>query len=226
MNDIHVNCIIDPSVEIGVGNKILPNTIIYGPAKIGDNNIIGPGVVIGMPGQDTRDKYYESSHSRIEIGSGNIIREFTSIQKPCYEDVTKIGNNTFLMHGIHIPHDAILQDDVVVTPGCVLAGVTKILRGASLGISSAVHQRSVIGHYSMISMSSCVTKNIRPFTIYTEGKKPRLNRYAIEKFGFSEYMDEITKYVRDGVMPESKKILDLVLEFETLHTASKRTLYE
>lgn len=211
---------------MGSGNEILPNTIIYGPTRIGDNNKIGPGAIIGMPGQDTRNRNYDSSQSIIEIGSLNIIRECVSIQKPCYEEKTVIGNGTFLMHGAHIPHDAIVQDDVVVTPGCVLAGIVKILKGASLGISSAIHQRSVIGHYSMIGMSSSITNNVKPFTIFAQGKRPRVNRYAIDKYGFSEYQDEIINYVLHGVEPRSEVISLMVEEFNLLHALSKRPLYE
>ena len=226
MNKIHSSCIIESGVSFGVGNEILPNTIIYGPVKIGDNNKIGPGVVIGMPGQDTRNRSYDASQSIIEIGSDNIIREFSSIQKPCYEDKTVIADRTFLMHGVHIPHDAILQDDVIVTPGCVLAGIVKVLKGASIGISSAIHQRSVIGHYSMIAMSSSITKNIKPFTIFTPGKPPRVNRYAIDKYGFHEYQDEIINYVLYGIVPKADPLLLMVDEFNTLHNLSKRPLYE
>lgn len=225
MNEIHSTCIIADDVEFGCNNKIMPGVIIYGPTKIGSNNIIGPNVVIGMPGQDTRDKYYDSSRSRIEIGDGNIIREFSSIQKPCYSDITKIGDNNYLMHGVHIPHDAVIQDDVNIAPGCVLAGITTVLRGASLGICSAVQQRSVIGHYSMLAMQSSVSKNIKPFSIYAEGKPPRVNRYAIEKFGFSELQDQIIKYVKESILPQDEILLGMVEEFERLHIDSKRPIY-
>ena len=225
MNNIHSSCIIDSSVELGNNNTIMPNTVIYGPTRIGNNNKIGPGVVIGMPGQDTRNRNYDASNSIIEIGDDNIIREFVSIQKPCYESRTFIGNRAFIMHGVHIPHDAILQDDVVVTPGCVLAGIVHVLRGANIGISSAIHQRSIIGHYSMIAMSSSVTKNIKPFTIFTPGKPPRVNRYSIEKYGFNDYFDEIKNYVLHDVNPASKILRDITDEFELLHSLSKRSLY-
>jgi UDP-N-acetylglucosamine acyltransferase len=225
MNQIHPTAIIDDRVELGNNNIILPNTIIIGPTKIGDGNIIGPNVVIGSPGQDTRNPRYDSSDCYIEIGSNNIIREFSAIQKPCYRDITKIGNNVFIMQSVHIPHDAVLYDNVVVTPMCVLSGITTLLTGANIGIGCGLHQNSVVGHYSLIGMGSSLVKNIRPFTIFVTAKKPRVNYYALKKFNLEEQTDEISRYVLEGVMPISDHVLKMVDEFERIHKDSKRELY-
>lgn len=226
MNKIHHTAIIDGNVILGDNNEIGPYSIIHGPTTIGDGNLIGPHTVIGTPGQDTRNRRYNSSECVIEIGSNNIIREFTAIQKPCYRDITRIGSNVFLMQSVHIPHDAILEDEVVITPMCVLAGITHVLQGANIGMGATVHQYSVIGQYSLVGMGSAVTKNIRPFSVYVPEKPNRINNYAVEKFGFLEYQDEISRYVKEGTIPSSDKLLFLVEKFEKLHTDSKRGLYK
>lgn len=226
MNKIHPTSFIDPNVELGDGNEILEYVVIKGPTKIGNNNIIGPHVVIGSPGQDTRNPRYDSSNCYIEIGDNNIIREFTAIQKPCYRDITKLGSNIFLMQSVHIPHDAILHDGVVVTPMCVFGGITTFLKAANIGMGSSVHQFSVIGHFSMVAMGSAVTKNIRPFTTYVNGKKPKVNVYAVKKYEMMDYIDEINAYVLEGKQPTSDKILSYTEEFEKLHIDSHRKLFE
>lgn len=225
MNKIHPTAIIGVDVELGINNEIGAYSIIEGPTKIGNNNIIGNHVIIGSPGQDTRNPRYDYSNCRIEIGDNNIIREFTSIQKPCYRDITKLGNNIFLMQSVHIPHDAVLYDDVVITPMCVLAGITTVLKGANIAMGSTIHQYSVIGHFSLAAMGSAVTKNIKPFTIFVPGKNPRVNQYAVEKFGFNDYTDEIRKYVLEDISPTSDEILKVTEEFSRLHVDSKRPLY-
>jgi UDP-N-acetylglucosamine acyltransferase len=225
MNSIHPTAIVDDRVVLGNNNVIGAYTVITGPTLIGNNNIISPHVVIGGPGQDTRNPRYDSNECRIEIGDNNIIREFTAIQKPCYKEVTKVGNNVFLMQSVHIPHDAILDDDVVITPMCVLAGLTHILNGANIGMGSSIHQYSVVGQYSLVGMGSALTKNIRPFTIFVQGKQSRPNLYAIEKFKFSDYTDEIIKYVKEGKSPTSDRIIEIVEKFEKLHMESKRSIY-
>ncbi len=225
MNNIHQTAIIDTNVQLGENNLIYPNTIIYGPTTIGDDNIIGPNVVIGMPGQDTRNPRYDSSNCQIVIGNRNIIREFTAIQKPCYESLTALGDDIFLMQGVHIPHDAQISNKVVITPMCVLAGIVKILEGANLALGCTVTQNSVIGHYSIVAMGAAVLKNIKPFSRYIPGKSTSVNEYAIKKFGFQEYFNEIYDYVMNDVPPKSKIILDMVDEFNSKHINSGRPLY-
>jgi UDP-N-acetylglucosamine acyltransferase len=224
-NNIHPTCIIEGDVKIGRVNKILPFTIIIGPVDIGDNNIIGPNVVIGSPGQDTRNPYYDSSNSKIIIGSNNIIREFTAVQKPCYRDLTKIGNGVFLMQSVHIPHDAIIQDKVVITPMVVLAGITNIMVGANLGMGCSVNQYCVVGAYSIVGTKAPLMKNLKPFSRYVPGKELSVNKYAINKFDFMDFEDEITKYVIENKQPVSEKILSIIDEFDTLVIASKKETY-
>lgn len=225
MNEIHPTAIIGERVKLGKNNVIYPNTIIYGPTEIGDDNLIGPNVVIGTLGQDTRNPRYDSSDCRIVIGNRNIIREFTAIQKPCYESLTILGDDIFLMQGVHIPHDAQISDKVVITPMCVLGGITKILEGANLAMGCTINQYSVVGHYSIVATGAAVMKNVKPFSRYVPNKPITVNEYAIKKFGFEDYADEIRNYVLNDVLPGSKRILEIVDEFNGKHIKSGRSLY-
>lgn len=224
-NQIHSTAIIDASVKIGENNVIHPNTIIYGPTEIGDNNIIGPNVVIGTPGEDTRNPRYDSSMSPIFIGNNNIIREFTVIQKPCYREETRLFNDIFLMNGVHVPHDAILEDKVVVTPKCVIGGISTILKGATLGMGCTVHQYSIVGQYSIVATGSSVLKNVKPFSRFIPGKQISVNDYAIIKHCFEDYREEISKYVLEDVKPKSEVVGKLVERYSKLHIDSKRREY-
>ena len=225
MNQIHHTAIISNNVSLGKGNIILPYTIIHGPTEIGDDNIIGPHVVIGSPGQDTRNRYYDSSNAFIKIGSRNIIREFTAIQKPCYQDITELGSDIFLMQSVHIPHDARLEDKVVITPMSVLAGITRIMEGASLGMGATINQYCVIGQFSMVAMGAPVMKNVKPFSRYIPNKPISTNEYAIKKFGFELYQSEIEQYVLNDTVPSSEKIKKVIEHFLESHKNSKRDLY-
>jgi UDP-N-acetylglucosamine acyltransferase len=225
MNQIHPTAIIEPNVIIGENNIIHPYTVISGPTEIGNDNIIGPNVVIGMPGQDTRNPRYDSSNCKIIIGNRNIIREFTAIQKPCYESITSLGHDIYLMQGVHIPHDAQISDKVVITPMCVLAGITKVLEGANLGMGCTVNQYSVIGQYSIVATGAVVMKNIKPFSRYIPKKPISVNEYAIKKYGFEEYVDEIYAYVINDAEPKSETIIKIVENFNNLHVLSNRGIY-
>lgn len=225
MNKIHTSVIIEGDVEIGDNNEILPYSVLIGPLKLGDNNWIGPNVVIGTPGEDTKDPRHDSSQKRIEIGNNNIIREHVAIQKPCYEDITRVGNDTFLMHGAHVPHDAILYDKVTLAPNVVVGGICKLFKGANIGMGATLHQYSVIGHFSIVATNAAALKNVKPFSRFIPGKPISVNNYAINKFGFEEYEDEIFSYVLENEKPKSEIILKIVEEFEELHFKTGRKLY-
>lgn len=225
MNQIHPSVIITGDVKLGKNNQILPYTCLTGPLEIGDDNLIGPHVVIGSPGQDTRNPRYDSSEKPIKIGSRNIIREFTAIQKPCYEDLTCIGDDVYLMQSVHVPHDAHIEDKVVVTPMVVLAGITRILEGANLAMGSTVSQYCVVGQYSIVATGAAVLKNVKPFSRFIPGKPLSVNDYAIKKYGFEEYRDEIEAYVLHGAAPQSPRISAIVEHFNVRAEASQRSVY-
>jgi|TARA_B110000240_G_scaffold43745_1_gene49297 UDP-N-acetylglucosamine acyltransferase len=225
MNEIHSTAIIGKDVILGKGNKILAYTIIMGPTEIGNDNIIGPNVVIGSPGQDTRNPRYDSDDCFIKIGNRNIIREFTAIQKPCYESITSLGDDIFLMQSVHIPHDAQLENKVVVTPMCVLAGLTRILEGANLGMGATINQRCVIGQFSIVATGAAIMKNVKPFSRFIPNKPTSINNYAIKKYGFTDYEDEISEYVLNDIEPSSIELVKIVNHFNQLHLSSNQKLY-
>lgn len=224
-NDIHPTAILNGGVHLGNGNVVLPYTVLTGPLDIGDNNLIGPLTVIGSPGAHTRDPRYDSSQSAMTIGSNNIIREHVAIQKPYYRDATRVGNGTYIMQNAHVSHDAVLEDDVVLAPGVGLAGSVCVLRGANVAIGCTVHQHCVIGQYSIAAMGAAVTKNIRPFSRHIPGRPLSVNRYAIEKHGFSGKETEIERYVLHGQQPKSPDLISIIEHYMTVHQASGRQEY-
>lgn len=224
-NRIHPTAILDGGVTLGANNVVLPYTILTGPLDIGDDNIIGPHTVIGSPGQDTRNPRYDSSRSHVRIGSRNIIREHVAIQKPCYGDITSIGDDTYIMHNAHIAHDTRIEDKAVVTVGVVLAGLVHVLEGASLGLGCLLHQHCVVGQYAMAAMGAVVTKNIRPFSRYIPGQPTSVNLYAVRKFGFEALEEDITSYVLHRTQPASPILTRMVDHYLQASHRSQRPEY-
>lgn len=213
-NKIHPTAIIGKNVEMGYGNVILPYTIIEGNVRIGNNNVIGPHVIAGCPATDTKHVDYGYENSCVYIGDNNEIREFSLIEQPCYEEHTIIGNNVFIMQGVHISHDVWVQDKAVITNTSVLAGIVKVMEGANIAMACTINQYTVIGQYSIVATNSACMKNVRPFSRYIPGKPISVNKYAIEKYGFTEYYEEIEDYVLRDIPPHSEKISSIVSEFD------------
>jgi UDP-N-acetylglucosamine acyltransferase len=129
------------------------------------------------------------------------------------------------MQSVHIPHDCQIEDKVVITPMCVLAGLTRILKGANLGMGATINQRCVIGQYSIVATGAAVLKNVKPFSRYIPNKKISVNNYAIKKYGFTSYEEEISKYVINDTKPNSDVIKKIVNAFNKRHISSKQKLY-
>jgi UDP-N-acetylglucosamine acyltransferase len=224
-NKIHSTVIIEGNVEIGVNNVIHPFTVLIGPLKIGDNNIIGPHVVIGSPGQDTRNPRYDSKAHKVSIGNNNIIREFCAIHKSCYGEITEMKNDIYVMQGSSINHDVVVEDKVVIASNVAVAGLVHLLEGSYLGMGVTVNQRCVVGHYSIVAQGVPVVKNIKPFSRHIPKKLISVNKYAIQKYGLSEFENEITNFVVNNNAPSSQRINLMTDQFYQLHLNSKKELY-
>lgn len=214
MNKIHPTAIIGPDVSLGDNNTIGAYAIIDGNTVIGDNNQIGPHTAIGMPATDTKKVDYGFENPHLEIGDNNIIREFCVVEQPCYEALSKIGNDVFLMQGVHLSHDNILKDHVVITNQCVIGGIAKLLDGCDLGMGCTINQYSIIGHYSIVATGAACMKNVKPFSRYIPNKPISVNLYALKKYGFMDCLDEITAYVMEGAQPTSERVKTIVDEFD------------
>jgi UDP-N-acetylglucosamine acyltransferase len=213
-NDVHPTAVIEGDVQLGERNVIGPFCHLRGPVIMGDDNQLTSHVCIGLPGQDTREPRYDDSDKRVVIGDRNTIREFTSVQKGCYEDFTYIGNDVFLMQSVHVPHDAHLEDHVVLTPMVAMAGLVRVLRGANLALGSGVLQHLVVGQYSIVAAGSMARKHVRPFTRSIPGKDDGVNHYAVQKFGFADHATDIAEYVLEGRTPQRGPVRDVIAEYE------------
>ena len=113
--------IIGEGVEIGSGTWIGPHVVIQGNTKIGQNNKIFQFCSLGDVPQDIT---YQDENTVLEIGDNNIIREYCMLSRGTQKGggVTRIGNNNFLMAYVHIGHDCIVGNEVVMVSYSALSG--------------------------------------------------------------------------------------------------------
>jgi len=178
---------IGPKVYIGKGTIIKPHTYIEENTKIGKNNIIGPYAVIGTPPQHLE---YKGEETWVEIGDGNIIREFATIHRGTAKDqgLTRIGNNCMLMSYVHIAHDCFVEDNVIMANGATLGGHVRVGKRVVMGGFSAVHQFCRIGAYAFIGAMSGVDKDVPPFVkvFGIPAKIQGLNLIGLRRAGFTK----------------------------------------
>jgi UDP-N-acetylglucosamine acyltransferase len=178
---------IGPKVYIRKGTIIKPHTYIEENTKIGKNNIIGPYAVIGTPPQHLE---YKGEETWVEIGDGNIIREFATIHRGTAKDqgLTRIGNNCMLMSYVHIAHDCFVEDNVIMANGATLGGHVRVGKRVVMGGFSAVHQFCRIGAYAFIGAMSGVDKDVPPFVkvFGIPAKIQGLNLVGLRRAGFTK----------------------------------------
>ncbi len=198
------NVVIEPfvtiykDVVIGEGTWIGSNVTIMDGARIGKNCRIFPGAVISAPPQDMK---YKGEASTLSVGDNTVIRECVTLNRGTALDknTTTIGANCLLMAYVHIAHDCVIGNNVIIANSVQLAGHIEVQDFAFIGGASAVHQFVSIGAHSIISGGSLVRKDVPPYT--KAGREPLsyvgINSVGLRRRGFSsEKINEIQDIYR------------------------------
>ena len=152
---------IQGDVVVGEGTWIGPNAVLMNGARIGRNCRIFPGAVIGAIPQDLK---FAGEHTIAEVGDGTTIRECVTINRGTADRLkTAVGSNCLLMAYVHLPHDCILGNNIVIANSVNLAGHVTIDDWAILEGNVAVQQFIHIGAHSFIAGASLVRKNVPPY---------------------------------------------------------------
>lgn len=173
--------VINGNVRIDAGTVIEGHSVISGPTTIGKNNIISPFTTIGANPQDLK---YAGEPTELIIGDNNKIREYASIHRGTVQGggKTVIGNDNLLMSYIHIAHDCIIGNKVIMSNVATMAGHVEVGDCATIGGLVAVHQFCRVGQYSYIGGVSGISLDVPPFVIIT-GTRNRTRISGINKVG-------------------------------------------
>ena len=72
----------------------------------------------------------------------------------------RLGNGIFMLSGSIVNHHCIIEDNVTICSGVILAGSVTVKTGAYLGQASSVKQLLTIGSNSKVGMGAVVTRNV------------------------------------------------------------------
>lgn len=169
---------IDKDVIIGEGTRIGSNVTIMPGTRIGKNCRIFPGAVIGAIPQDLK---FKGEYTTVEIGDNTTIRECVTINRgTSARGKTVVGSNCLIMAYVHIAHDCLVGNNVILVNSTQLAGEVVVDDWAIIGGMSAIHQFCHIGSHVMISGGSLVRKDVPPFI--KAGREP-LSYVGINSIG-------------------------------------------
>lgn len=179
--------VVGPDVAIGNDSWVGSHVVIQGPTKIGQANRIYQFCSIGEAPQDKKFSGHELS--TLEIGDGNLIREYCSINRGTEQGggKTVIGNDNWIMAYVHIAHDCLVGNSTVFANNTTLAGHVSIDDYAILGGFTGVHQFCHIGKHCFTAISSVVVKDVPPFLMVSgnTAKPSGLNREGLKRHGFT-----------------------------------------
>ena len=130
--EVAAYAVIGPHVRIDEGTTIGAHTVVEGHTTIGrDNRIFQFASIGGAP----QDKKYGGEPTRLEIGHGNTIREFCTLNTGTEQDagVTRIGDANWIMAYVHIAHDCQLGSHTIIANAVQLGGHVHVGDWAFLG---------------------------------------------------------------------------------------------
>lgn len=183
------NCVVDEGTTIGQGTLIDANVVIGKNVKIGKNNKLYANCVIGRPPQ-LLGVGEDAPVGTLEIGDGNTIREQVTIHPSMYaNEKTIIGSDNLLMIGVHIGHDCVLEDLIVLSNYTQISGHCKVETGVWLSGMVAVHQFVTFGKWCYAAGFSGINHDIPPFVIVSGHYPPEvrsINRRGLKRAGLSD----------------------------------------
>jgi UDP-N-acetylglucosamine acyltransferase len=178
--------VIGAQVEIGERSWIGAHVVLDGRTRIGRGNRIHHFASIGAPPQD---KKYAGEDTAVEIGDGNTIREYVTINRGTALDggVTRIGDDNWIMAYVHFAHDCQIGSHTIFANACQLAGHVWVGDWAILGATTLVHQFVHIGAHAFTGMGTYLPQDLPPY-VTAAGNSARpygLNSEGLKRRGFS-----------------------------------------
>ena len=177
---------IGPNVEIGDGCEIASHVVIKGPTVIGRNNKIFQFSTLG---EDTPDLKYKGEPTRLIIGDNNVIREGVTIHRGTVQDKseTRIGNHNLLMAYVHVGHDSVVGDHVIMVNNASISGHVHVGDWTILSGYCLVHQFVNIGPHCFIGPAAFIYHDVPAFvTAFGSPAEPRtINREGLKRRGYS-----------------------------------------
>lgn len=179
-------CIIEDDVILGDGCILESHVVIRRGTRLGDNNHIFEGTVVGgMP----QHVHMPENPGRVVIGSGNVLRENVTVHRAlCSDQATIVGNNCLMMACAHVAHDCRVGSNVILTNNAMLAGHVTVGDRAYVSGGVAVHQFCRVGTLAMVGGQAHIIKDVPPF-VTIDGQSSYvvgLNQIGLRRAGHGE----------------------------------------
>jgi len=173
---VHPTAEFESGVRIGPYSVIGENVRIGRDTQIASHVVIGPWTTLGREcnvfqfasvGAPPQDLGYKGEKTEVILGDNNVIREFVTIHRATTKAARKTvcGNNNLFMNYVHVAHDCMLGNDIIMANAATLAGHVTIEDHAIVGGIVAVHQFVRIGPTASSAASRPLVKTCLPMSL-------------------------------------------------------------
>ncbi|MBX3097438.1 MAG: acyl-ACP--UDP-N-acetylglucosamine O-acyltransferase [Fimbriimonadaceae bacterium] len=179
-------CVVEDDVVIGDDCVIESHAAVLGGTRMGKNNRIAAGTIIGGAPQDRK---YAGEPTFLEIGDDNVIREYVTLHRATGEgNSTTIGNRNYLMAFVHVGHNCALMDDITIANNVGCSGHVTIENNVTVGGMTGLHQWVRVGRAAMVGGMSRIVRDVPPFMV-VEGSDQRvvdINAVGLRRMGVTQ----------------------------------------
>jgi UDP-N-acetylglucosamine acyltransferase len=179
-------CVVGAQVVLEEGVELKSHVVVEGRSHIGARTLIYPFAAIGHAPQDLK---YKGEESSLSIGADCVIREYVTVHPGTSGDKmhTEIGHHCLLMVGVHVAHDCVVGNYVIMANNATLAGHVNVGDHVVIGGLSAIHQFVRIGAHAMIGGMSGIEHDVIPYgsAMGERASLAGLNLVGLKRRGFS-----------------------------------------
>jgi UDP-N-acetylglucosamine acyltransferase len=207
MAHIHPSAVVDKAAELADGVTVGPGCVIEGRVSIGTGTVLNANIVISGDIRIGRDNHFfancviggtpqilglspSSAIGVLEMGDNNTIREQVTIHPSMHPGKsTKVGSDNLLMIGVHVGHDCVIEDKVVLSNYVQVSGHCKIETGVWLSGVVLLHQFVTIGKWVYGAGLAGINHDVPPFLIVSghyPSKVRGVNKRGMARAGLSE----------------------------------------
>ena len=206
---------------IGDDCEIGPHAILRGPTTLGRGNRIYQFATVG---EGSPAFAYQDEPTTLTIGDNNVIREGVTIHRGLATDrsTTVIGSDNLFMAYVHIGHDCVLGDRIVMANNASVAGHVTVGDEAVLSGYVGVPQFRSIGPYSFVSAMSLVTKDV-PAYVSIDGNPAGAVGLNTERLRRLSVSDDAKKALQDAYNTVYRRGLTLKEALAALRSSADET---
>lgn len=162
-------CVLGAAVRVGTGTVLNSHVVVASNTVIGENCYIKSGSIIGEEGfgfeRDPRGVPVRMPQlGRVVIGNNVEIGAKATICRGAISD-TVICDNVKIDDQVHLAHNCIVEENVLITACAEISGGVHIGRNCWISPNASIIQKVDVGDGSLVGIGAVVIAKVRPDTV-------------------------------------------------------------